>query len=167
MNRCNALTHRLPFSLSPIALCALLSLAVVIGLPRAQAQTDTSPTQNEALAGGRSFPAGTLRGKLMVVNTPEVQLDGQADRFSPGVRIRNAQNMTVLASAITGQNLLVNYTRDAAGLVREVWILTPDEARAERASVERPFLNFWPFVAAPGPRDDGKTPFNQLPKFGE
>ena len=69
-----------------------------------------------------------------------------------------------MPAAITGQNLLVNYTRDAAGMVRDVWILTPDEARAKRASAEKPLLNFWPFVSADsGPRDDGKTPFNQLP----
>lgn len=167
MNRCNGRTLGLPFSFFRIALCLLLPFVTVVGTTRVHAQTELPPTQNEALAGGRNFPAGTLRGKLMVVNPPDVRLDDQADRLAPGVRIRSAQNMLVMASAIVGQNLLVNYTRDAAGLVRDVWILTPDEARTERASIERPLLNFWPFVAAPGPRDDGRTPFNQLPKFGE
>jgi len=73
----------------------------------------------------------------------------------------------VMPASITGQKLLVNYTRDAAGLVREVWILSPTEAKAKRASVDRPFLNFWPFVANTGPHDDGKTPFDQLPKYGQ
>jgi hypothetical protein len=167
MNRCNGRTRAPPFSCSLIALCALLLPAAALWTTDAHAQTEVETTQNEALLGGRYFPVGALRGKLMVVNAPEIRLDGQEDRFGPGVRIRSAQNMLVMASTLIGQNLLVNYTRDAAGLVREVWILTPDEARAERASVERPLLNFWPFVASAGPRDDGKTPFNQLPKFGE
>jgi hypothetical protein len=126
---------------------------------------DPSATQNEAANGGRNFPNGTLRGKFMVVNAPEIQLDGQPERLSPGARILGANRMLVMPASITGQNLLVNYTRDAAGLVREVWILTPDEAKAKRASAEKPLLNFWPFVADSGPRDDGKTPFDQLPKY--
>ena len=101
----------------------------------------------------------------MVVNSPEIQLDGQAERLAPGARIRSAQRMLVMPASITGQNLLVNYTRDAAGLVREVWILTPEEAQAKRETAEKPLLNFWPFVANSGPRDDGKTPFDQLPKL--
>lgn len=168
MNRCTGRTSAplFPVPLS-IAFCALLIPATALWTGVARAQTGDEPTQNEALLGGRNFPSGTLRGKLMIVDAPEIRLDGQADRLGPGVRIRSPQNMLVMASTLIGQNLLVNYTRDASGLVREVWILTPDEARAERASVERPLLNFWPFVAKAGPRDDGKTPFDQLPKYGE
>jgi hypothetical protein len=128
---------------------------------------DPAATQNEAANGGRNFPAGTLRGRFMVMNPPEIQLDGQAERLSPGARILGANRMLVMPASITGQNFLVNYTRDATGLVREVWILTPDEAKAKRASAERPLFNFWPFVADSGPRDDGKTPFDQLPKYGQ
>lgn len=140
--------------------------AAALFSPIAAAQVeDPSATQNEAANGGRTFPVGTLRGKFMIVNAPEILLDGQAERLSPGARILSANRMLVMPASITGQNLLVNYTRDAAGLVREVWILTPDEASAKRASAEKPLLNFWPFVAASGPRDDGKTPFDQLPKY--
>ncbi len=167
MNRCNGRAGGPLFSISLIALGALLYAAGAVGAADAIAQTGPEPTQNEALLGGRNFPAGALRGSFMVLNAPEIQLDGQPDRLAPGVRIRSAHNLLVLASNLTGQNLLVNYTRDAAGLVRDVWLLTPQEARAERASVERPLLNFWPFVTSAGPRDDGKTPFDQLPKFGE
>jgi hypothetical protein len=155
MNRCSNPLSALVF----VALCAVL-------VPAA-AQDELSPTQNEAEAGGRTFPIGTLRGSFMVVNPPEIQLDGQPERLAPGSRIRSAERMLVMPAAITGQNLLVNYTRDINGMVREVWILTPDEAQAKRASADRPFFNFWPFVANSGPRDDGKTPFDQLPKYGQ
>lgn len=164
MNRCKNPLNALIL----IALSAVLMPAAALYSASAAAQLqDPSATQNEAANGGRNFPNGTLRGKFMVVNAPEILLDGQAERLSPGARILSANRMLVMPASITGQNLLVNYTRDAAGLVREVWILTPDEAKAKRASAEKPLLNFWPFVADSGPRDDGKTPFDQLPKYGQ
>jgi hypothetical protein len=154
MNRCNTPWNALVL----LALCATLAPA---------AAQEPVQTQNEAALGGRNFPQGTLRGRLLVVNSPEIQLDGTPERLAPGVRIRSAQNMLVMPAHLTGQNLLVNYRRDAAGQVNEVWILTPEEAQAKRASADKPLLNFWPFVADTGPRDDGKTPFDQLPRYGQ
>jgi len=158
MNRCK----KSPTAHILIALC--LALAGAGSLVATDAQAQISP---EAAVGGRNFPTGTLRGKLQILNAPEVLLDGQPDRLSPGARIRSGQNMLVMVGAIQGQKFLVNYTRDPAGLVSQVWILTPEEASIARESAERPFLNFWPFVAASRPHDDGKTPFDQLPKYGE
>lgn len=159
MNRC-----RKPLdALLPLALCLSAGLLA----PHALAQSPLPQTQNEAVVGGRHFPVGTLRGRLTVVQWPEIRLDGQSERLSPGARIRDPQNMLVMPAAITGQTLRVNYRRDAAGLVNEVWILSAGEVRTKRASADRPLLNFWPFAAASGPRDDGKTPFDQLPRYGE
>ena len=165
MNRCSTSSAGLPATALLAGL--LLAGAALLCGPAIAQPIDPAATQNEAVNGGRNFPPGTLRGRFMVVNAPEIQLDGQPERLSPGARIRSAERMLVMPAAITGQNLLVNYTRDAAGLVREVWILSPDEARAKRASAEKPLLNFWPFVADSGPRDDGKTPFDQLPRYGQ
>jgi hypothetical protein len=145
MNRCKTPTN----ALSYMALCAAAaSLFGLLSLPAsAQDEVPRPQTQNESLVGGRNFPIGTLRGKLMVVNAPDVELDGRADRLGAGARIRSPQNMLVMPGAIIGQKYLVNYTRDAAGLLREVWILTPDEAMASRESLDKPFLNIWPFVS--------------------
>ncbi len=165
MNRCKTPHHALRFSSTERSAGAGCGLVFA---KRCRAVAGQSPaTQNEAANGGRNFPVDTLRGQFMVVNPPEIVLDGQAERLSPGARIMSANRMLVMPAAITGQNLLVNYTRDAAGLVRQVWILTPDEANAKRASADKPLLNFWPFVAKSGPHDDGKTPFDQLPKYGQ
>lgn len=112
----------------------------------------------------RGFPKAALRGTLVVTNPPDVLLDGRPDRLSPGSRIRSPQNMLVMSGALQGQRLTVNYTRDAAGLLHEVWILNPEEAREKRAGqpVARNFL----FESEARPlRDDGKTPFNQLPVY--
>lgn len=159
MNRCikNPSAHFL------IALC--LATAGAGGLLATEAHAQIS---NEAVVGGRNFPTGTLRGKLQILTGQDILLDGQADRLSPGARIRSQQNMLVMVGAIQpGDKFVVNYTRDPAGLVSQVWILTEGEAAVERESAERPFLNFWPFVADKGPRDDGRTPYDQLPGYGQ
>jgi hypothetical protein len=82
----------------------------------------------------RPFPANALRGTLVVTTPPAVTLDGQADRLAPGARIRNTQNLLALSANLAGQELTVNYVRDGAGLIHEVWILTADEVREKRAS---------------------------------
>ena len=153
MNRCKG------FAGSPAlpSLFAVAGLVVCLALP-AQAQSTSelaqTATQNEAAVGGRNFPVGTLRGRLLVVDAPEIRLDDKADRMSPGVRIRNTQNMLMTPASVTGQALAVNYTRDVSGLVSLVWILSEAEAATARVSAEKPFLNFWPFVRANG-TDDG------------
>ena len=76
----------------------------------------------------RPFPATALRGSFQVVQPPDVLLNGEAARLSPGARIRGANNMLQMSAALVGQNLLVHYTREPSGLVHDVWILTPEEA---------------------------------------
>lgn len=142
MNRCKKPTNALTF----IALCAAAAGLFPSGAA-AQSDVPRPQTQNESLVGGRTFPIGTLRGKFMVVDGVDVELDGKPDRLAPGARIRSAQNMLVMAGSITGQKYLVNYTRDAAGMLREVWILTPEEAVAKRESLDKPLLNIWPFTS--------------------
>ncbi|MFH0132093.1 hypothetical protein [Variovorax sp. EL159] len=145
MNRCKKPTNTLTF----IALCAAVAGAAGLFSLQASAQDEVPrpQTQNESLVGGRNFPIGTLRGKFTVLSAPDVELDGKPDRLGAGARIRSAQNMLVMPGAIIGQRYLVNYTRDAAGLLREVWILTPEEASASRESLNKPFLNVWPFTS--------------------
>jgi hypothetical protein len=143
MNRCKTPTNLLLFS----ALCAAGLAGLFSVAAHAQEDIPRPQTQNESLLGGRTFPIGALRGKLMVVDTNDVQLDGNPVRLSPGARIRNQQNLLQMTGALVGQLYLVNYTLDAAGLLKEVWILTPEEASASREAMNKPFLNIWPFVS--------------------
>jgi hypothetical protein len=76
----------------------------------------------------RPFPATALRGELVVTQPPDVQLNGAPARLSPGSRIRGANNMLQMSASLAGQTLLVHYTREPAGLLHDVWILTPEEA---------------------------------------
>lgn len=84
----------------------------------------------------RQFPDSAKRGQLTVLSPPVIELNGQPDRLSPGARIRNTENLIVMSGTLTGQPLLVNYTRDPTGLVHEVWILTPQESARRRSLTE-------------------------------
>lgn len=115
----------------------------------------------------RQFPAAARRGTLEVTQPPNLLINGQAERLSPGARIKNTNNMIVLSGSLIGQPVLVNYLRDPQGQIHEVWLLNPAEAQEKRAGME-PVTNFVFGSDADKPKtDDGKTPFNQLPKFNQ
>jgi hypothetical protein len=75
----------------------------------------------------RSLPQRSLRGELVVTAAPEVRVNGKAARLSAGSKIRNEGNMIVMATTLTNQRLIVNYTLDIAGQVQDVWILGANE----------------------------------------
>jgi hypothetical protein len=75
----------------------------------------------------RDAPKDVKHGHITVTNPPQIDLDGKADRLSPGARIRNVDNMIVMSGSLVGKTVPVVYRREAAGMVHEVWILTPEE----------------------------------------
>ena len=105
----------------PLALAYLLALGALLMPPLASAQ-----------AGLRvpPIPAAAQAGTLQVLQAPEVLLNGQPARLSPGARIHGRDNLLLLSATLTGQQLLVRYTRDNTGLLHHVWVLTEAEARA-------------------------------------
>ncbi len=110
--------HRVLRCLSSVMICmALVSCS--------SAPSDTAP----AVAGYnyRSFPVRALRGELIVVAAPEVRVNGKPSRLSPGSRIRNETNMIVMASTLTNQRVVVNYTFDLTGQIQDIWILSSNE----------------------------------------
>jgi hypothetical protein len=151
---------------------ALFSVTLLVSMPLA-AQTQSSdvvlsvPEQvvNLGAEAGRQFPPNAQRGKLKVVQGAEVLIDGKPERLSPGARIRGPQNTLVMTGAIMGQELLVNFVRDAYGNLHQVWVLTALEAKQKmkKATPERTFL--FSSESDKPKVDDGKTPFDQLPKF--
>lgn len=141
MNRCR----------KPIALLATTTL--LFATVAAQAQV-------------RDFPAPALRGLLQVTQPPDIVLDGKADRLSPGARILGPRNELVMSASIVGERLVVNYTREPGGMVHRVWLLNPQEAALKRqGGRERNF--FFASEEDTRPKDDGKTPFHLLPKYGQ
>ncbi len=113
----------------------------------------------------RQFPPAAKRGMLVVTTPPEILINGASARLSPGARIKGVNNGLVMSGALVGQSVLVNYVRDGQGQVSEVWILGPEEARAERSGMEVVKNFIFGSDADKVKTDDGKTPFDQLPKY--
>lgn len=76
----------------------------------------------------RNFPQDALRGALVFGESPEVALNGRPARLAPGARVRDGNNLSVVPGPLLGGRFAVHYTVDTLGLLREVWILRPDEA---------------------------------------
>ena len=113
----------------------------------------------------RQFPAAARRATLQVIAPPEVLINGTSERLAPGARIKGSNNLLLMSASLVGSTVLVNYVRDAQGLILEVWILSHEEAQEKRVGME-PVTNIVFGSDADKPRaDDGKTPFSQLPKY--
>jgi hypothetical protein len=105
-----------PLAAVCMAACSTTTSGSSAGTPAAQAPYNY-----------RSLPQRSLRGELVVVAAPEVRVNGKSTRLSAGSRIRNEGNMIVMATTLTNQRFVVNYTLDFAGQVQDVWILSPNE----------------------------------------
>ena len=81
-----------------------------------------------AAAQQRNFPQTALRGALVITTPSDALLNGRPARLAPGLRIRGQNNMLEMSGALLGAKLLVHYTTDTQGLVKDVWILRPEEA---------------------------------------
>lgn len=112
--------------------CVTLVAAVVAALP-AVAQIQ------------RNFPANALRGEFVVVQPPEVRLNGKPARLAPGSRIRSQNNMLEMSGALVGQRWIVHYTRDTNGDLFDVWLLTDAEAARKPWPVNEAQAQAWAF----------------------
>ncbi len=153
MNRCP--THRPTHGPVSTRLLVWLALGAAAALPL--------PASAQNLL--RQFPAAALRGTLEVTTPPEVLINGQPARLSPGARIKNTNNALVMSASLVGSSVLVNYLRDRQGLVHEVWLLSPTEAEEKRAGMGTVYNFSFGADAQQRKNDDGSTPFEPLPIF--
>lgn len=101
-----------------------------------------------AAAQGRTFPLTALRGELVVTQPPAAELNGKPARLAPGSRIRGENNLLQLSGGLLGRRMVVHYTLDLLGQVKDVWVLT-DEERARRPWPTTPEeAQSWSFDAA-------------------
>ena len=114
----------------------------------------------------RQFPKEARRGELVVLTPPEIAMDSKPDRLSPAVRIRDINNNLVLSGTLANQRLVVNYVRDNTGLVHNVWVLNSEEIKQKMPGKPEGILsNIRSMFETPVVKDDGNTPYNQLPKY--
>ena len=97
-----------------------------------------------AAAQSRAFPQNTLRGAIVFSADRQLTLNGRATSLTPGARVRNQQNMIVLPDTLAGAKWLVHYTMDMGGeQVRDVWLLTPEEAAVRPWPTKPEELQTW------------------------
>jgi hypothetical protein len=135
MNRCALRARWLSAALLALASLALPTAVLLLPGGVAQAQAQWLP---------RAFPADALRGDLVVTAPPQATLEGREVQLAPGVRIRGENNMLLLSGAVLNQRLTVHYTLDGFNLVKDVWVLRPEELakRWPRSTQEREELRF-------------------------
>ena len=75
----------------------------------------------------RSIPADAERAEMRHVQEHIVAINGRPAELAPGAQIRDVANRLIVPMALPA-GALVKYRLDAEGKVREVWILTPQEA---------------------------------------
>jgi hypothetical protein len=81
-----------------------------------------------AHAQAREIPGDAKRGEIRHVENMMVQIDGTPQRLAPGAQIRDAANRVVVPTALPA-GAQVKYLLNEEGMVRQVWILTPEEAK--------------------------------------
>ena len=92
--------------------CAFLPLRLAHALVLAAASLVSLSVQAQQ---PRNFPATALRGEIVVLQPPEVLVNGRSARLSPGARIRSDNNLLLVSGALANQRLLVHYTVDLSG----------------------------------------------------
>ena len=75
----------------------------------------------------RSFPQNALRGTITFGTPPHILVNGKPAQLAPGARIRGFNNMIEMSGALVNAKVVVNYTVENTGLVKDVWLLRPEE----------------------------------------
>jgi hypothetical protein len=76
----------------------------------------------------RTIPGEAKGGEIRQVQGASLSIGGVALRLAPGAQIRDQSNRIVFLDAVPA-GAQVKYLLDGDGAVRQVWILTPEEAK--------------------------------------
>jgi hypothetical protein len=80
-----------------------------------------------AMAQVRSIPGDAKRGEIRHLQDMIMEIDGKPARLAPGAQIRDAANRVIVPTSVA-VGTPVKYLVNGQGQVRQVWILTPEEA---------------------------------------
>jgi hypothetical protein len=81
----------------------------------------------------RTIPADARPGKMSHVQEMVVDVDGKRQQLARGAQIRDASNRVIVPTALPA-GARVKYRLDTEGKIREVWILTREEAAKKEAA---------------------------------
>ena len=79
-----------------------------------------------AQAQARTIPEQAKDGEMRHVQETLVSINGVQMRLAPGAQIRDEANRLIVPTALPA-DAKVKYLLDSEGLVRQVWILSPQE----------------------------------------
>ena len=75
----------------------------------------------------RTIPEDAKRGVMRHVQETVIEIDGKRRLLSAGAQIRSESNRILVPAAVPPDSV-VKYRLDQEGMVRQVWLLTPEEA---------------------------------------
>jgi hypothetical protein len=129
---CGAFPHQVSHWIHTMYRCTPSSTRrALLALTLGAAAAAIAPLAQAQAVVQRPFPQNALRGSVEFGAPPWVKVNGQPVQLAPGARVRGLDNMLVMTASLVGQSYAVNYTVEPGGLVRDVWLLRPDEiARA-------------------------------------
>ena len=93
----------------------------------------------------RQFPQNAMRGVIGFDTPPTIVLNGKPAQLAPGARIRGQNNLLQMSGPLVGQKLVVHYTVESNGLVKDVWILRDDEIKVVPWPTTPAQLQSWQF----------------------
>jgi hypothetical protein len=76
----------------------------------------------------RDIPDQAKPGAITHLQDMIVAINGVRVRLAPGVQIRDRNNFLIVPTAVPPGSQ-VKYLLDQDGMVRQIWILTPDEVQ--------------------------------------
>ena len=77
----------------------------------------------------RTIPQEARLGTIRHLESMAVELDGQPQQLSPGAQILDADNRLVLPVSLQEKEQVM-VLLDGSGMIRRVWILSPQEKAA-------------------------------------
>jgi hypothetical protein len=84
-----------------------------------------------------AIPADATRAVITFTGTPDVALNGNAARLSPGARIYDRNNYLQMFGSLSGSYVVKVQFEALTGLVQAVWILTDSEIAQPDPSATR------------------------------
>jgi len=75
---------------------------------------------------GRILPQDVKSGMMRAVEYPQVNVDGTVYKLSPGSRVFDQNNRTILPGSLP-QTARIFYQLNPQGELSKIWIMTPDE----------------------------------------
>ena len=144
-------------------------LSVLLCLTGAAHAQVVEPYRDPAIEGQqtlpRHFPDIADKGYMRFVDPPEVTVNGERLRISPGARIKDERNMMLHMSQLKGKARHVMFVRDAMQQVGDIWILSEHERKEPSPKQKRDEMLRMDGYNPDQHKFDPMLPYHMQPKY--